>query len=129
LPSPEPSPPAAVSTPLETQAFHYWLENFTFRLDDLPDIGHEYSNYVSLYWNRARSDSSLHLALSALSHAVFGKAKHVSKAVEDAERFHAQTIMSAKKDMDEVSNETIDQLLVAIMLMGIYEVCLRKWLC
>jgi hypothetical protein len=123
-PSPEPSPPDALSTPIEIKAFHYWMENFTFRLDDLPDIGHEYGSYVLLYWNRARSYSSLHLALSALSHAVFGRAKQVSKAVESAQRIHAQTIVSTKKDMDEVSDESIDQLLVAVMLMGTYEVWL-----
>ena len=122
-PSPEPSPPDGLSTPIEIQAFHYWRENFIFGLDELPDFGHEYGSYVLFYWNRARSDSSLHLALSALSHAVFGRARQVSQALEQAKRIHAQAIVSTKKDMNEVSEETIDQLLVAIMLMGSYAVC------
>lgn len=98
-----------------------------FRLEDLPDIGHEYSNYVLFNWVRAQPGSSLHVALSALSHAVFGRARHVNKAIEDADRAHAQSIIKTSKgmrEMKEMSSESIDQLLVAIMLMGTYEVCL-----
>ena len=61
------------------------MENFMFRLEDLPEIGHEYSNYVIFGWARARPGSSLHAAFSALSHAVFGRARHTNKALEDAE--------------------------------------------
>ena len=122
-----PSISTALSTPIEVQAFHYWIENFMFRLEDLPDIGHEYSNYVIFNWIRAQPGSSLHVSLSALSHAVFGRARHVNKAIQDADRAHAQSIIKTSKDMrdvKEMSTENIDQLLVAIMLMGLYEVCL-----
>ena len=95
-----------------------------FRLDDLPDIGHEYNSFVISHWARARPGSGLHLALSALSHAVFGKARNVNKALEDADKFHAQSIMKTHKEMNELSAENIDQLLVTIMLMSSFEVCL-----
>lgn len=115
--------PKALSIPVEVHAFHYWMENFIFRLDDLPDIGHEYSTYVLSYWARARPGSSLHLALSALSHAVFGRARQVSKAIEDADKIHAQGIVRTHKELKELSDESIDQLLITIMLMSSYEVC------
>jgi hypothetical protein len=95
-----------------------------FKVDDLPDIGHEYGTYVLSHWNRAQPGSSLHLAFSALSHAVFGRARWVNKAIEDADRSHAQSIVRTQEEMKEFSNESIDQLLVSIMLMGTYEVCL-----
>jgi hypothetical protein len=117
-----PRPMPAITTSYETLAFHYWVENYVFRVDELPEFGHEYLQYVLYYWNRTRPGSSLHLALSAVSLAVFGKARGVGQAVEDAERIHEQTIVSTKKVMSEVSDETIDQLLLAIMLMGFYEV-------
>jgi hypothetical protein len=124
-----PSLSYALSLPIDVQSFHYWVENFMFRLDDLPDIGHEYSNYVIFTWVRAHPGSSLHVSLFALSHAVFGRARRVSKAIEDADRAHAQSIIKTSKDMrdmKEMSGEDIDQLLVATMLMGTYEVCLLQ---
>jgi hypothetical protein len=113
---------------LDVQAFHYWLENFMFRLEDLPDIGHEYSSYVVFHWARAPPGSSLHLALFAFSHAVFGRANHVEKALEDADRAHAQAIIAIRKDMedvDQLAGEGIDQLLVTSMLMSSYQVSLQ----
>jgi hypothetical protein len=94
----------------------------------MPDIGHEYSSYVLFHWNRAQPSSSIHLALSALSLAIFGKAKQVNRAIEDAQKYHALTIVKAKEEMKEPSNGSIDQLLLAIMLMGFYEVGLNSGL-
>jgi hypothetical protein len=98
-----------------------------FRLEDLPDIGHEYSAYVIFHWARARPGSGLHLALFAFSHAVFGRANHVEKALEDADRVHAQSIVTMQEemeDMEQSSDEKIDQLLVTTMLMSSYQVSL-----
>ena len=100
-----------------------------FRLEDLPDIGHEYGNYVLFNWVRARPGSSLHVALSALSHAVFGRARHENKALENAGKAQALSIVKTSKEMMEVkqvSSQSIDQLLVATMLMGTYEVSLTQ---
>ena len=93
-----------------------------FRLDDLPDIGHEYGSYVIFNWIRARPGSSLHLALSAVSHAVFGRARQVDEAIEKADSAHAQSIVKTHREMKVLSNESIDQLLVTTMLMSTYEV-------
>ena len=100
-----------------------------FRLEDLPDIGHEYGSYVIFHWVRARPESSLHLAPFALSHAVFGRANYVDKALEDADRAHAQSIVKMQEEMGEIGdspNEKIDQLLVTTMLMSSYQVCLNQ---
>jgi hypothetical protein len=123
VPASEFSPQAAHA--LDVQAFHYWLENWMFRLEDLPEIGHMYSEHVLFHWARARPGSGLHLALFTFSHAVFGRANHVEKALEVAERAHAQSIAAIQKemeDLEQLSDENIDQLLVTTMLMSSYQV-------
>jgi hypothetical protein len=110
---------------VDVQAFHYWLENFMFRLEDLPDIGHEYNAYVIFHWARARPGSGLHLGLFAYSHAVFGRANRVEKALEDADRAHSQAIVTMQKEMEDFEqllDENIDQLLVTTMIMSSYQV-------
>ena len=97
-----------------------------FRMEDLPDFGHEYNAYVLSYWARAQPGSSLHLALFAFSHALFGRANHVLKAIENADRAHARALVKMQDDMEDmngVSDEMIDQLLVTTMLMSSYQVC------
>jgi hypothetical protein len=120
-----PSPSTALSLPLQLNAFYYWVENCMFRLDDLPDFGHDYSSYVLIHLIPAQPGSSLRLAFSALSHAVFGRARKETRAIEDAGKVHAQSMMSTQKDITELSVENTDQLLIAIMLMGSYEVRLK----
>ena len=110
---------------MDVQAFHYWLENWMFRLEDLPEIGHMYSEHVLFHWARARPGSGLHLALFAFSHAVFGRANHVERALEEADKAHAQSIVATQKemeDLEQLSDERIDQLLVTTMLMSSYQV-------
>jgi hypothetical protein len=99
-----------------------------FRLEDLPEIGHEYNAYVVFHWARARPGSGLHLALFAFSHAVFGRASHMERALEDADKVHAQSIVTMQKEMEDLeqsSAEKIDQLLVTTMLMSSYQVGLE----
>ena len=100
-----------------------------FRLEDLPDIGHEYNAYVVFHWARARPGSGLHLALFAYTHAVFGRANRLEKALEDADRAHAQAIVTMQKEMEDfeqLSDENIGQLLVTTMLMSSYQVGLHS---
>jgi hypothetical protein len=112
----------ALSLPVELHALSFWVENFQFRLDDLPGMGHEYGSYVLLHWARARPDSSLHLALLALSHAVFGRIRQVDEATIGAYKFYARSIVKLSKETKELSSENMDQLLLTTMLMANYEV-------
>lgn len=74
--------------------------------------------------NASQTDSSLSLALSACSHAVFGRVRHVEKAFEEGETFYAQSIIKTQEQISKnLSSENLDRLLVTIMLMAIFEVC------
>jgi hypothetical protein len=111
------------SIPIEQHAFGYFVENFTFWPNYMPDIGHDYLTYALPYWHRAGPDSSLRLALSAFSLAVFGRARRLDKALRDADRFYVRSIIKTQAEIKELSSESIDHLLVSTMLMTNYEVC------
>ena len=119
------SPTSGIPQNLHDVAFCYWLENFVFAIRDLPEFGHEYGTYVLPLWISTRPGSSLHLAVSALSLAIFGQVKHSIKAIEAAKRFHTHSIAEAHKLMKQIPNEHIDHLLLTIMLMSSYEARLK----
>lgn len=116
-----------MSIPLEDHAFLFYAANFVFRTDDLPEAGHEYNTHVLYHWIRARPGSPLHHALSAFSHASFGRARKVPRAIEEAGRAYVRAIgethvaVGGQGGRDGADSES-DQLLLTIMLMGAYEV-------
>ncbi|KAJ9142989.1 hypothetical protein NKR23_g6721 [Pleurostoma richardsiae] len=112
----------SLPVPVEVHALNYWVHSFVFRPYELPDIGCEYTAYVLEQWDRAGPDSILNLALSAVTHAVFGRARGVSDALEQAGRKYARSVMRAHAALREpVVEGTIDGLLLASMLMSYYE--------
>lgn len=113
---------ASLSVSIELQAFNYFQKNFSAWPVEMPDIGCDYLTYALGNWNRAGPGSSLQLAVSAFSHAVFFRQMRVSKAAEDADRFYARSIIQTQKEIKELSNERIDHLVVATLLMTNYEV-------
>ncbi|KAJ5805279.1 hypothetical protein N7474_011166 [Penicillium riverlandense] len=117
----DPSPASPPTIPLETHAFHYWVEHFTAWPDDLFDIGLEYGTYALQYWTCAATNSSLQLAVSAFSLAVFGLARNVNQALGDADRVYGKSIARIREEIANLSNGTIDQLLVATLLMASYD--------
>ncbi|KAJ5604454.1 hypothetical protein N7510_009608 [Penicillium lagena] len=120
------SPASPPTIPLETHAFHYWVEHFTAWPDDFFDIGLEYGTYALRYWTCAAPNSSLQLAVSAFSLAVFGLARNVNRALGDAERLYGKSIARIREEIAAPSNRTIDQLLVAILLMANYDNIMRQ---
>jgi hypothetical protein len=122
---PIPSIPTTVSIPIEVRALSYWAKNYVFEIHEIPQMSHEYFTYVPHYWSRAGTDSSLHLALCALSQALFAQSGNTHMAIDDAEKVYARAIIKTHKEMEALSSDRIDELLLAIMLMATYEVLLR----
>lgn len=85
-------------------------------------MGHEFGTYVLFIWLRSRPESSLHLALNALSHATFGRAKKLNSATKEAHELYAHGIVTMRQEMRRCASEDIDRLLISIMLMGLFEV-------
>ncbi len=115
--------PPSPSIPLEQHAFHYFAQNFAISPRDLPEIGHGYLSYSLHHWDRAQLDSSLRLALSAFSLAVFGQVNHIKNALEQADRLYIKSVNKMQAELTDLSADRIDHLIVATMLMTNYEVC------
>ncbi|KAI0109289.1 hypothetical protein F4776DRAFT_657262 [Hypoxylon sp. NC0597] len=116
------SPTSPVLFPqTEDEAFRFWVENYVFRNDEIPEFAREYSHYVTAYRDKARPDSSLRLAVSAVSHAVLGRARKADTLIEDAEKLFSQSIIKMRSEFHELTQDNIDELLVTTMLMALYE--------
>jgi hypothetical protein len=119
-------PPSRIESTLcsdiESHAFNYYVANYTRWPKGLVETGYEYGAYALCNWDCALPGSSLRLAFSALSLAIFGRANHLEQALEAAERSYVKSIHIVRNDIKTLSNETIDQLLVTTGLMGSYEV-------
>ncbi|KAF2670193.1 hypothetical protein BT63DRAFT_454375 [Microthyrium microscopicum] len=118
--SPSSVPPLVAGT-IEHVALQYWTDHFAAWPTDLFEFGHEYGSYALCYWNCVDSGSSLYSALSAFSLALFGQAKHSNEALDHADKFYGKSIIKTQQEIKKLSSDNIDQLLVAISLMAIYE--------
>ena len=115
--------PLTLSVPINKQAVSFWVDNFTFNTEDLPEIGHDFTVYIPAHSKTFDTESGVSLALAACSHAAFGRLKNVERALHEGERFYAHSIIKTQEDMkQQLSNEALDQLLITIMLMAYYEV-------
>lgn len=111
-----------MNVPVELHAFNYWATNYGAWSDDLLDVGHEYGTYALNHWHHVRSDSSVHLALTAFSLAVFGRARRVNSALEIAGKFYTRSIIKTQREINQISSDTVEQLLIATTLMASYDV-------
>lgn len=111
----------ALSLPLEMHALYYYAESVSMERNKLGDACYEYSSHVLHYWNLARPDSCLRLALMAYSHAVIGRNRGVRQALGLAQRVYAKAVVEIQKAMSGISSDTIYQVILAMMLMGSYE--------
>ncbi|KAI0880670.1 uncharacterized protein GGS22DRAFT_81726 [Annulohypoxylon maeteangense] len=109
------------SVPEEDEAFRFWLENFMFRDDEIPEFVREYSHYIITYRDKTQPGSSLHLAVSALSHAAFGRAMQDEKAIQDAESLFSRSIAKMQTVFRELTRDNIHEILVTAMSMAFYE--------
>lgn len=111
---------ATVSFPIDVLSFTYYVRNFLFQPDDLPDFGHGYTVYVLQQWSNSKPDSSLQLAIYSLAHVLFGREKKLQKAIDQAAIYHAQSIKSLEDQIP--GTEDVDSVLITLMLLGNYEV-------
>lgn len=113
-----------VDFPIENYAFQYWIENLASWPDDLFDVGQEYGAGAR-YQSRCVdvTESSLHLAVSAFSLAVFGRANKAYEILQRAEKHYARSITELRKELKVLSNDTIDELIIATMILSKYDVC------
>lgn len=122
----QPSPlGVSLSLPLEVYALNYWVANFTSWPSGLQDIEREFGASALRLWDHCHPRSALRLSVSAFALAKFGQAMRSAKAIQGAEVVYGRSIKRMQVEMACLSGETIDQLLVSTLLMGVYDVRLN----
>ncbi|KAL6887041.1 hypothetical protein GGI43DRAFT_417508 [Trichoderma evansii] len=111
----------ALSLPLEIHALYYYAESVSMKRYMLGDACYEYSSHVLHHWELAEPGSCLRLALTAYSHAVIGRNRGVRQALSLAQKVYAKAVREIQKATRRISGDTIDQVMLAMMLMGSYE--------
>ncbi|KAM0720496.1 hypothetical protein Q7P37_004632 [Cladosporium fusiforme] len=117
----DPSPQPSISISLDDQAFHYWAQAYVPRADELQEAAHEWNTHVVRYWTKASPGSCLHLAVSTLSRAVFGRARGIPVALIRADQSYAQCLVRTQQAVMGQAIESMDELLLTAMLMGFFE--------
>jgi hypothetical protein len=113
------------SVPVELRIFDYWMQNFAaWSLE--AEINNIDGSFVLESWYQAKPDSSLRLAVSAYTLALYGRLKKVNKALDYGQRFYVHGAMKMRQEIKELSNSDIDQLLLTTMIMATYDVCSRR---
>lgn len=119
--APSPTPIPAPTLSLDDHAFQYWAQTNVSQADTLHEAAHEWHTHVIPYWSKAKPGSCLHLAVSTLSRAVFGRARGVPQALVQADRSYAQCLHKTQQAVGGQSDENMDELLLTTMMMGYFE--------
>jgi len=108
-------------------AVNYFVHNFLCQPHEIPEVGHEYTCHILIHWQFDKQDSCLSMAIQAFAHAVFGRKRKLPEAVVEAKRLAEVAVDRVNAEVKEVGqwderDGRFDQLMLAIMLMGSFEV-------
>lgn len=118
---------AALCFPLESHALNFWVANYGFGIDGLDDLDYDHSHLILPYWHRVPADSSLRLALLAVAHAAFGRARSSDAAIKKATNLYHRTLNRVKDEIEFVTATNIEQLLLAVKLLESFEVRVERF--
>lgn len=107
---------------LDTHALNHWIRNFVFGVDGYQDSDYQGNELIIAQWSDAKLGSALDLALQAFSQIIFGRTQRVPEAIDQASQLYYQTVIKLNADLKNPAADKIDELLVATMLMGSFEV-------
>ena len=114
-------PQQALSFPLEHLVHNWYWQSYHSRPNDLPEVANGYGMLLLDNWNGSTTDSPLQLAISAASHALFGRCKNFSDARSIASVRYTQALVKTQEEINNLSSESIDQLLLTISLLTNFE--------
>ncbi|KAJ4375822.1 hypothetical protein N0V83_001099 [Neocucurbitaria cava] len=111
----------------QSHALNFWVANYGFGIDGLDDLDYDHSHLILPYWHRVPADSSLRLALLAVAHAAFGRARSSDAAIKKATNLYHRTLTRVKDEIEAVTVTNIEQLLLAVKLLESFEVRVERF--
>ncbi|MCJ1283118.1 hypothetical protein MMC26_002445 [Xylographa opegraphella] len=112
-------PPCALSVPIETQAMCYFFQNY---VSECPQFSKGYFDYLpSIFISNDVVGSSLIDAVVSLGMVGLSNTKHASEIMIPAKERYSLTLQATNSALGDVEDAKADQILITVMLLGLYE--------
>ncbi|KAL2367425.1 hypothetical protein BDBG_16869 [Blastomyces gilchristii SLH14081] len=120
-PEPRSSVSQTLETPIAEQALNYYFRNYLEMEHLLPDIADSHLKYVATSRCFTEPDSILSLAIFAVSHATFGRARRSHASLAAGCKQYSKALEKTNLALQNPSHATDNDVLLAIMLLSFYE--------
>ncbi|OAX84227.1 hypothetical protein ACJ72_01413 [Emergomyces africanus] len=111
----------SLGTSIAEQALNYYYRNYLEMEHLLPDVADSHLKYVTASRCFTEPQSILSLAIFAVSHATFGRARKCQTSLTVGGGQYSQALVKTNLALHNVSHATDDDVLLAIMLLSFYE--------
>ncbi|KAK2799372.1 hypothetical protein FQN50_008478 [Emmonsiellopsis sp. PD_5] len=111
----------ALSIPLDEQALNYYARCFLELPHGSPEIADSHLKCVLDNWRYNDPQSILSLAVLAVSHATFGRARRSHAALAAAGGKYSRALLKTNLALKDVNQAAGDEVLLSIMLLSFYE--------
>ncbi|MCJ1377863.1 hypothetical protein MMC17_000959 [Xylographa soralifera] len=113
------TPPCALSVPIESQAMCYFFQNYVCEASQ-PSKG--YFDYLpSIFSSNNAVGSSLIDAVISLGMVGLSNTKHASEIMIPAKERYSLALQATNSALRNEENAKADQVLITVMLLGLYE--------
>ncbi|PGH31932.1 hypothetical protein GX50_05260 [[Emmonsia] crescens] len=120
-PEPRSSISQTLGIPIDEQALNYYYRHYLEMEHFLPDIADSHLKYVVASRCFTEPQSILSLAIFAVSHATFGRARKSHTSLTAGGKQYSKALVKTNLALQNASHATDDEVLLAIMLLSFYE--------
>lgn len=116
--------PVSLNTSQDDQALSYYLRCHVEVSDGWPAIVDRWDNHLRYAFtdqHYSQPQSVLSLAISAVSHATFGRARKSRAALAIGSTQYSRALVKINRVLSDPSQATHDDVLLAVMLLSFYE--------
>jgi hypothetical protein len=111
----------ALGIPLDDQALTYYSRHHVEVPHGLPEIVDGHLKYALVGWCYSQPQSILGLAISAVSHATFGRARKSHAALAVGCTKYSIAVVKTNSALKDTREATHDDVLLAVMLLSSYK--------
>ena len=111
----------ALHVPLDDQALCYYSRSYVEVSYGFPEIVDGHLKYASADWCYLQPQSILSLAILAVSHATFGRARNSHAALAVGCKSYLNALVKTNMALKDVGDATHDEVILAVMLLSFYE--------
>jgi hypothetical protein len=114
---------ASLGLPIEQLASQFFYANYVIASSNVESRG--FWDYIIPLMNTESSNSVLKFAFNAVSLAALGNRPNAKQLLVKAETAYARAISEVNQALRDPRRQTSDSTLSSVLLLGLFEVCLR----